>query len=290
MAGDSPSRQMIALSNVTRTFRRADGQAVRAVDGVSFAVPEGQFVCLVGPSGCGKSTLLQMLAGLLSPSEGSVEVDGRPVTAPGPERGMVFQKDSVFPWMRVFDNVEYGLKCRAVPAAERRRVATHYLERVGLAHVARAWPRELSGGMLKRVAVATVFANGASVLMLDEPFGALDYVTRHQLHDVLLDLWGEAGNPRKSLAPGDGDLSAGRRTVLFVTHDVDEALTLADRILVFRDGRQVDDLAVGVERPRTTDSLLLPEIVRIKHTLLAHLGLERGARAGKAASAKEAAA
>jgi len=198
----------------------------------------------------------------------------------------VFQKDAVFPWMRVIDNVEYGLKCRGVPAVERHSLATHYLERVGLAHVARAWPRELSGGMLKRVAVATVFANGASVLMLDEPFGALDYVTRHQLHDVLLDLWGEGGNPRKSLAPGAVDLSAGRRTVLFVTHDVDEALTLADRILVFRDGRQVDDLAIAAERPRTTDSLLLPELVRIKHTLLAHLGLERG----RAAAGKEAVA
>jgi NitT/TauT family transport system ATP-binding protein len=278
MAASLASRPMIALSNVTRTFRRADGQVVRAVDDVSFAVPAGQFVCLVGPSGCGKSTLLQLVAGLLSPSDGRVEVDARPVTAPGAERGMVFQKDSVFPWMRVIDNVEYGLKCRAVPATERRSVATRYLERVGLAHVARAWPRELSGGMLKRVAVATVFANGARVLMLDEPFGALDYVTRHQLHDVLLDLWGEAG-------------SESRRTVLFVTHDVDEALTLADRILVFRDGRQVDDLAVAADRPRTTDSLLLPELVRIKHTLLAHLGLERGAAAHKpAASAKEAAA
>jgi len=257
------SRPVIALSNVKRTFRRADGQLVKAVDDVSFAIPEGQFVCLVGPSGCGKSTLLQMLAGLLPPTEGRMEVNGRPVSAPGPERGMVFQKDAVFPWMRVIDNVEYGLKCRAVPSAERHAIAAHYLERVGLAHVARAWPRELSGGMLKRVAVATVFANGASVLMLDEPFGALDYVTRHQLHDVLLDLWGESGN-------------RSRRTVLFVTHDVDEALSLADRILVFRHGRQVDDLDVAADRPRTTDSLLLPEMVRIKHTLLAHLGLERG--------------
>jgi NitT/TauT family transport system ATP-binding protein len=217
-----------------------------------------------------------MLAGLLPPTEGRMEVNGRPVSAPGPERGMVFQKDAVFPWMRVIDNVEYGLKCRGVPATERHAIATHYLERVGLAHVARAWPRELSGGMLKRVAVATVFANGASVLMLDEPFGALDYVTRHQLHDVLLDLWGESGN-------------RSRRTVLFVTHDVDEALSLADRILVLRDGRQVDDLDVAAARPRTTDSLLLPEMVRIKHTLLAHLGLERGGVAA-GATANEAAA
>ena len=260
---DDPGRPMIGLSRVTRSFRRADGQLVDAVLDISLDIPRGQFACLVGASGCGKTTLLQLVAGLLVPSSGTIEIAGRPVIGPGPERGMVFQKDSVFPWMRVIDNVEYGLKCRGIAKRERREIARLYLHRVGLGHVERAWPRELSGGMLKRVAVATVFANGASVLMLDEPFGALDYVTRHQLHDVLLSLWEESGD-------------ANRRTVLFVTHDVDEALTLADRILVIRDGRQIDDLAVWTGRPRTSDSLLLPELVAHKHTLLAHLGLERG--------------
>jgi NitT/TauT family transport system ATP-binding protein len=181
------------------------------------------------------------------------------VTGPGAERGMVFQKDSVFPWMRVIDNVEYGLACRGVAKAERRAVAGRYLDRVGLGHVAQAWPRELSGGMLKRVAVATVFANGASVLLLDEPFGALDYVTKRQLHDVLLALWGETD---------------GRRTVVFVTHDVDETLILADRILVLHSGRIVDDLVVEARRPRSTDTLLAPQMVQTRHVLLAHLGLE----------------
>src|SRR5262249_38490330 len=148
------------------------------------------------------------------------------------------------------------LKCRGVPAAQRRQIAETYLERVGLSHVARAWPRELSGGMLKRVAIATVFADGSRVLMLDEPFGALDYVTRHQLQSVLLDLWDEAG-------------AAARRTILFVTHDVDEALALADRILVFSVGRLIDDIPVTAGRPRTTDSLLTPAMVAIKHRLLA---------------------
>lgn len=256
-----PQRRMIELAHVKRSFRRADGQFVNAVDDISFIIPEGEFVCFVGPSGCGKSTLLQMLAGLLDPSDGDLLVGGKIVTGPGPERGVVFQKDSVFPWMRVIDNVEYGLKCRGVPAAERRDIARTYLRHVGLSHVERAWPRELSGGMLKRVAVATVFANGGRVLMLDEPFGALDYVTRHQLQDVLLGLWNAEG-------------AATRRTVLFVTHDVDEALALADRILVFHSGRQVDDLAVSVARPRTTDSLLLPQMVEIKRKLLHHLGLD----------------
>lgn len=260
-----PAPPMIALKRVSRTFRRADGQGVTAVADLSVEIPAGQFVCLVGPSGCGKSTLLQMVAGLLPPSQGAIDIAGTPVTGPGPDRGMVFQKDSVFPWMRVIDNVEYGLKCRGMAKPERREVARKYLARVGLAHVERAWPRELSGGMLKRVAVATVFANGGSVLLLDEPFGALDYVTRHHLHDVLLGLWDEQGEAR-------------RRTVLFVTHDVDEALTLADRILVIHSGRQIDDLRVTAPRPRDSDSLLLPEMVRHKHTLLAHLGLGQGAK------------
>src|ERR1700720_2962279 len=198
------SRRMIELVHLARNYTRADGQRVSAVDDVSLIVPEGEFVCLIGPSGCGKSTLLQMIAGLVGPSSGAIVVDGKEIDGPGRERGMVFQRDSVFPWMRVIDNVEYGLKCRGVPTAERRDIARTYLERVGLAHVEKAWPRELSGGMLKRVAIATVFASGGSVLLLDEPFGALDYVTRHQLQSVLLDLWNEGG-------------SAARRTVLFVT-------------------------------------------------------------------------
>lgn len=252
---------MIVLTGVSRIFRRADGRLVRAVTDITFEIPQGQFVCLVGPSGCGKSTLLQMIAGLLLPSNGSIRVADSFVTEPSPERGVVFQKDSVFPWMRVVDNVEYGLKCRGMAKGERRTIAREYLRLVGLSHVEDAWPRELSSGMLKRVAVAAVFANGASVLLLDEPFGSLDYVTKRQLHDVLLRLW----------AQSDGE---NRRTVLFVTHDVDEALTLADRILVLHSGRLVDDLGIGVPRPRTADSLLMEEMMQRKHELLAHLGLE----------------
>jgi NitT/TauT family transport system ATP-binding protein len=254
-------KDMIVATGLSREFQRADGQMVQALAEVSFAIERGQFVCIVGPSGCGKSTLLLMIAGLLLPSGGTVQVNGSPVTGPGPERGMVFQKDSVFPWLRVIRNVEYGLKCRGVDKAERRRIAGVYLERVGLSHVAWAWPRELSGGMLKRVAVATVFANGADVLLLDEPFGAVDYVTKRLLHEVLLTLWSEAE-------------TGARRTVVFVTHDVDEALILADRILIMNSGRIVDDLAVAAPRPRTTDSLLETDMVRHKHVMLTHLGLE----------------
>ncbi len=262
--------RMIDLIHLGRAYTRADGHPVQAVDDVSLTIPEGEFVCLIGTSGCGKSTLLTLIAGLLEPTSGSVVVDGREVRGPGPERGLVFQKDSVFPWMRVIDNVEYGLKCRGVRAAERRAIALAYLARVGLTAVERAWPRELSGGMLKRVAIATVFANGGKVLLLDEPFGALDYVTRHQLQDVLLGLWDEEGK-------------AARRTVLFVTHDVDEALSLADRILVIGGGRIVDDIRVDGLRPRDTDSLSMPEMVAAKHRLLGHLGLERPTERGAVA-------
>jgi NitT/TauT family transport system ATP-binding protein len=264
------SHSGISLAQVPRRFVRGDGQAVTAVDAVSLDVPEGEFVCLVGQSGCGKTTMLQMVSGLLPLSGGSISVGTHVVTGPSPERGFVFQKDSVFPWLRVIDNVEYGLRRRGVLAAERRKIAERYLDLVGLSHVARAWPKELSGGMLKRVAIATVFANGAEVLLLDEPFAALDYVTKRQLHDVLLALWGEASGPRK-------------RTVMFVTHDVDEAMLLADRIVVVDSGHIADDLKVNAARPRTTDSLATPDMLALKHKLLNHLGLEQKTRAGAAA-------
>lgn len=252
----------ITFENVSRIYRRAGSTDFRAVDDVSLTIGAGEFVCIVGPSGCGKSTLLQMLAGLTEPSMGQVVVGDAKVTQPGADRGVVFQQDSVFPWMSVIHNVEYGLKCRGVGKSERRETARQYLQRVGLEAVEKSWPKELSGGMRKRVAIASVFANGSGVLLLDEPFAALDYVTRHQLHDVLLKLW--------------DDGSSARRTVLFVTHDVDEALTLGDRILVMRTGRLVDDIRVPATRPRTPDSLLEASMIQVKHTLLQHLGLERG--------------
>jgi NitT/TauT family transport system ATP-binding protein len=205
---------------------------------------------------------------LVEPTAGRVEVSGKHVLGPGPDRGVVFQKDTVLPRMRVVANVEYGLRCRGVSKTERRGIAMDYLEAVGLHDVAHAWPRELSGGMLKRVAVATVFANGANVLLLDEPFGSLDYVTRHQLHGVLLRLWQE-------------ERGGERRVVLFVTHDVDEALTLADRVIVVRDGLLIDDVTIAVARPRTVETLARSEMLGLKHLLLGHLGLESATRPEK---------
>jgi NitT/TauT family transport system ATP-binding protein len=264
----TPVRAMIEMRSLTRTFTRSDGTRVAAVDNVTTTFGEGEFTCVIGPSGHGKTTLLHLTAGLLHPTTGEIVVDGKPVRNPGPDRGVVFQKDSVFPWMRVIDNVEYGPKRRGIPKQQRHETALRYLEAVGLAHVATAWPRELSGGMLKRVAVATVFANGANVLLLDEPFGPLDYVTRRQLHRVLLKLWAKSNSE-----------TGRRRTVMFVTHDIDEALTLADRIIVIKHGRLVEDIRNTLPRPRTDDDLAHPEILRIKHVLLRHLELEDPSRA-----------
>ena len=247
----------LRLHQVRQSFRRSDGELVDAVAEVSLTVPAHEFVCLIGPSGCGKTTLLQMVAGLLPSIGGRIEVAGDLVTKPSPERGLVFQRDSVFPWMRVIDNTAYGLKCRGIEREEREEIARRYLGLVGLVHVERSWPRELSGGMLKRVAIATVFANSPTLLLMDEPFASLDYVTKLQLHQVLLSLWGRQ-----------------RPTVLFVTHDVDEALILADRILVMKHGRIVDDRRIGLARPRTIESLAGYEAVAHKEVLLHHLGLD----------------
>ena len=255
---------MIEARSLTRTFVRADGQIVTALADLNVSIAPGEFTCVIGPSGHGKSTLLHLAAGLLEPSRGEILVGGKPVRGPGPDRGMVFQRDSVFPWKRVLANVEYGLKCRGVPERERRETARRFLAEVGLEGVEKSWPRELSGGMLKRVAVATVFANDSEVLLLDEPFGPLDYVTRRQLQALLLKLWAQSQTA-----------SGSRRTVLFVTHDVDEAITLADRILVIKQGRLIEDLRVSLPRPRTDDDLALPEALAAKHILLRHLGLER---------------
>jgi NitT/TauT family transport system ATP-binding protein len=249
---------VVRVDHVTQSYRRSGGEVINAVADVSFVIEDHEFVCLIGPSGCGKTTLLQMLAGLVPTVLGRTDVDGVAISGPSPERGLVFQRDSVFPWMRVIDNASYGLKCRGLPREERIEIARKYLRQVGLSDVERSWPRELSGGMLKRVAVATVFANSPKVLLMDEPFGALDYVTKLQLHQVLLKLWGEH-----------------RPTVFFVTHDVDEALLLSDRILVMKQGRIVDDRRITLGRPRTVESLALAEAVEHKEALLRHLGLDQ---------------
>lgn len=247
----------LSINDLSVEFRRADGNKVQALDRIALDVSAGEFVCVLGRSGHGKTTLLNAVAGLIDYQHGEITALGRKVTGPGTDRGVIFQRDAVFPWMRVEDNVAFGLRFAGKDKAERLRLARAQLEMVGLGSVARAWPRELSGGMRARVAVASVFANDPPILLADEPFGALDYVTRRQLQEVLLDLWQRTG-----------------KTVVFVTHDVDEALRLATRIIVVANGRIAEDKQTELPTPRTDDDLATPAALQLKHLMLHHLGLE----------------
>jgi NitT/TauT family transport system ATP-binding protein len=246
----------IVLDRLRVEFQLADGRNLVALRDIDLAVPGGEFVCIVGRSGGGKSTLVRTLAGLVQPTAGALLVDGVAVTGPSPERAMVFQDDTVFPWLRVSDNVEFGLRNKSLSRQERAERARSWLDAVGLADFSRAWPKELSGGMRKRVALATVFAVGANVLIMDEPFGALDFVTRATLHQVVLDLWRRSG-----------------ATIIFVTHDIEEALVLGDRILVVSSGTILDDLRCDLPRPRDEDILGSPRALELRKSIIAHLGL-----------------
>ncbi|MGI9303255.1 MAG: ABC transporter ATP-binding protein [Gammaproteobacteria bacterium] len=246
----------IRVVNAWCVFEHISGRKVEALRGIDLHIPPGQLVCIVGRSGHGKSTLLRALGGLHPLTDGEIYVGDARVSGPSVQRGMVFQDDTVFPWMRVRANVEFGLKAQRMPAADRRRIASQWLERVDLIEFTDSWPRELSGGMRKRVALASVFASGSEILLMDEPFGSLDYVTRLSLHQLLLDLWRRTG-----------------RTILFVTHDVEEALILADRILVMKDGIVVDDLIVQLQRPRNEDVRAHLRAVTLTKTILGHLGV-----------------
>ncbi|MEW1547018.1 ABC transporter ATP-binding protein [Streptomyces tsukubensis] len=236
----APPPPLISFRDTTRHFPGPDG-GFTALDGVDLDVAEGEFTVLVGPSGCGKSTLLGIAAGLVEPSRGEVRLDGRPVRRPGPDRGMVFQQYALFPWLTVRGNVEFGLRTARVPRAERRRRAAHFIDLVGLTDFADALPKTLSGGMRQRCAIARAYAADPRVLLMDEPFGALDSLTRSRLQEQLLEMWERE-----------------RRTVLFVTHDVDEAVFLADRVIVMaaRPGRIHRAVDIGLPRPRTAATRL----------------------------------
>ncbi len=239
----------IVFSNVTRRFDLAGNEFV-ALDRFSLDVADGEFVTVVGPSGCGKSTALNIAAGLLAPSEGEVLIDGKGVDGPGPERGMIFQQYALFPWLTVRQNVEFGLRIKGEPAARRRETAEHFIDLVGLGHFADALPKMLSGGMKQRCAIARAYAVNPSVLLMDEPFGALDALTRVQLQDQLLETW-----------------SRERRTVMFITHDVDEAVYLANRVVVMaaRPGRLEEIIEVNLPYPRTEQIRLSPEFTAIRN-------------------------
>jgi NitT/TauT family transport system ATP-binding protein len=239
----------ISVRDTRKTFALKDEEFV-ALDGVSLDVADNEFVTVVGPSGCGKSTLMNIVAGLETPTSGEVLVDGAGVTGPGPERGVIFQQYALFPWLTVRKNVEFGLKVAGLPAAERRERAEHYVRLVGLEQFADALPKTLSGGMKQRCAIARAYAVNPSILLMDEPFGALDALTRVRLQEQLLDTW-----------------SSEKRTVLFITHDVDEAVFLAGRVVVMaaRPGRIHEVIDVDLPYPRTEDVRLSPEFGELRN-------------------------
>ncbi|MCX4729210.1 ABC transporter ATP-binding protein [Streptomyces sp. NBC_01020] len=239
----------ITFRDVVKTFP-LKGASFTALGGVSLDIADQEFVTVVGPSGCGKSTLMSMAAGLQEPDSGSVLVDGTPVSGPGPERGVIFQQYALFPWLTVRQNVEFGLKIASVPAAERHRRTEQAISLVGLNEFAEALPKTLSGGMKQRCAIARAYAVDPQVLLMDEPFGALDALTRVQLQDQLLQTWSQE-----------------KRTVLFITHDVDEAVYLASRVVVMaaRPGRIHRVIDVDLPYPRTEEIRLSPEFLHIRN-------------------------
>lgn len=223
------------------------------LDDVSLSLAQNEFVSVVGTSGCGKSTLLNIIAGLIDPVAGDVLVDGGPVTGPGRDRGVVFQTYTLFPWMPVRKNVEFALKKSGFTKKEKQALVAHYIETVGLKGFENAYPNQLSGGMRQRVAIARALVYNPAVLLMDEPFGALDAQTRGMMQELLLRVWEEH-----------------RITVMFITHDVDEAIFMSDRVLVMtaRPGKIKQEFAVDLSRPRRYEIMTSPEFVALKHAIV----------------------
>ncbi|MBS4080743.1 ABC transporter ATP-binding protein [Pseudomonas rustica] len=251
----------LQVDKVSLRYKKPDGGTFTALEKVSFEVPDQQFAVLVGPSGCGKSSLLYLTAGLAEPTSGEIYVGGQQVQGPGADRGMVFQSYTLFPWLTVRQNVEFGLKRRGMPAARRKEIVDYYVNEVGLAGFADNYAKQLSGGMMQRVAIARALANDPQILLMDEPFGALDSQTRLQMQQLLLRVWGNT-----------------KKTVLFVTHDIDEAILLGDRVYVMgaKPGRIKQILDVPIERPRSLDMVMERSFIDMKRQIfgLLHDDLE----------------
>ena len=237
----------LVIRNLTRIFARDDGSTLTAIEEVDLTISQEEFVCVLGPSGCGKTTLLRMVAGLDFATSGDILLDGEPIRGPNSKVGIVFQEYSLFPWRNVIDNVAFGLEMMGVGREERYQRADKYLELVGLSQFSRSYPSELSGGMRQRVAVARALALDPVVLLMDEPFGALDAQTRNLLQKELLEIWEKT-----------------RKTIMFVTHSVDEAVFLADRLIVLttRPGRVCEVIPIDLDRPRDRTSVEFAQLRR----------------------------
>ena len=246
---------LLEIKGVSKQFL-AEGKEMIALQDINLNIEENEFVCFIGPSGCGKTTLLRIIAGLEEASTGTILLDGKSINGPGPERGMVFQEYSLFPWRKVIDNIVFGLEMKGVPSAERLAQGRQYLKMVGLERFETRYPHELSGGMKQRVAIARALVNHPRALLMDEPFGALDAQTRNIMQSELLRIWQEE-----------------QETVVFVTHSVDEAIYLADRIVIMsaRPGRIKDIIEIPLARPRNRTS---PEVNLIRDRILSDLRSE----------------
>ncbi len=244
----------IAISHLDKVYRSQsrDGSWVetQALEDISLTITPGEFICIIGASGCGKSTLLRIVAGFEQHTGGEITVMGKPIAGPGPDRGMVFQDYALFPWLSVVNNIAYGPRQRRMAKSEVADRTQHYLKMVGLEKFANRYPHELSGGMKQRVAIARVLANDSAVILMDEPFGALDAITREGLQESLLRIW-----------------EADRKTILFITHSVDEAVSLADRVIVLRPhpGRVKMEIPIDLPRPRDIASV---EFNRLKRVMI----------------------
>ena len=238
----------LELINISKTFISEKGEKVESLSSINLEIRNQEFVCLLGPSGCGKTTLLRIISGLDHPSTGSVMLGGTVIDRPNPQLVMIFQEYSLYPWKTVVNNIAFGLEIRGVPVQERSAIVKKYLEIVGLEGFENSYPYELSGGMRQRVAVARALAIDPTILLMDEPFGALDAQTRNKLQHELLDIWGKT-----------------KKTILFVTHSVDEAVFLADRIIVLtpRPGRICEIFSIVQPRPRDRTSVEFAKVRRL---------------------------
>ncbi|HET8792988.1 MAG TPA: ABC transporter ATP-binding protein [Nitrososphaeraceae archaeon] len=240
----------LEIKNVSKSFYRNDGKQstpIHAIENINLSVNDGEFVCLVGPSGCGKSTLLNILAGLDNPTQGQVILNGRQITGTGPDRIVVFQENALFPWMKVIDNVEFGLKIAKVEKIKRREIAMQYLDMMQLKKFAEAYVYQLSGGMKQRVSIARALVLGPEILLMDEPFAALDSQTRDLLLVELQLIWAKTN-----------------KTIIFVTHNIIESVCLGDRVIVFtnRPGKIKKDVKIEHRRPRLTEDDSLKDFQR----------------------------
>ncbi len=249
----------LSIQGVSRTFTSAKGPATQALLPVDFHVADNDFVTILGPSGCGKSTMLRIVAGLDQPTSGRVLLDGQPVTGPGADRGMVFQSYTLFPWLTIEQNIRFGLRERGVTESVQKERAAYFIAKVGLRGFEQHYPKQLSGGMQQRTAIARALANDPKILLMDEPFGALDNQTRVLMQELLLGIW-----------------EAERKTVMFVTHDIDEAIFMANRVAVFsaRPGRIKSEIAVDLPHPRHYTIKTSPEFMQLKARLTEEIRAE----------------